>query len=208
MGKHSLLRPEILCTHRAQHTLSEWGHTAATRMDGLTRPESMWAQQSKCDQRPPPCLLKPLRSKEKASVDFGDYCSTTVACADPMFTFTAHLQSDRLTTGEGTWVSGSWKQQSNFTERNTRVKWSNKTPLLWLPGCSPTSVDSLLHTRSRPQLIINLWVRKCGCDRNSGFWLAKIKVLFSCVENEVFWCLTSVDGENSSTVVLYIKLSK
>lgn len=69
LGKHSPLRPEILCTHRALHTFSKRGggggaHTAATRMDGLTRPESMWAQQSKYDKGPPH-LLKPLSSDEQ-----------------------------------------------------------------------------------------------------------------------------------------------
>lgn len=60
LGKHSPPRPEILCTHRVQHTFSEGAPTAAARMYGLTRPESMWAQQSKNDKGPPH-LLKDIK---------------------------------------------------------------------------------------------------------------------------------------------------
>lgn len=53
-----------MCTHRAQHTFSKGGLTAAVRMDGITRPESMWAEQSKYEERPPH-LLKPLSPDEQ-----------------------------------------------------------------------------------------------------------------------------------------------
>lgn len=61
LGKQFLPRPQMLCTHSAQHTLSQ-GLTQAWRMDGLTSPESMWSQQSTCDERRPPDLLEPWRT--------------------------------------------------------------------------------------------------------------------------------------------------
>lgn len=44
------------------------------------------------------------------------------------------------------------ERESHFTERNTRVKWSNRTPT----GHLQTSSDSGAHMHARPWLIINL----------------------------------------------------
>ena len=65
LGKHSPLRPEILCTHGAKHTFNDGGLRFEAGMDGRSRPESMWEQRSQSDKRNlPPSLQKALKYDE------------------------------------------------------------------------------------------------------------------------------------------------
>lgn len=64
-------------THGTAH-VQRGALAAATRMDGLTRPESMWALQSENDKRPPH-LLKALPCDDQLGLGSGCSASTPLA---------------------------------------------------------------------------------------------------------------------------------
>lgn len=150
-------RGQRSCVHTGHSARSARGLTAATRMDGLTRPESMWARQSEYDRRPPH-LLKPLSSDEQIPAWFE---AAAVALLPPCI----HAGVQRCTRTRATCYAIlrppvkeidsmvlERDRESHFAERNTRVKWSNRTPT----GHLQTSSDSRAHVNARPWLIINL----------------------------------------------------
>ena len=139
-----------MCTHGARRTFSEGPSQAAARMDGLTRPESMWAQQSEYDKRPPH-LLKPSRSSQQISPAQSD--AVDVALSTPLAStrqkgMQAHTRAATLHRPPAKEIDSMVLERdrgSHFTERNVAVEWSNGTPT----GHQQTSSD-------RPWLIINL----------------------------------------------------
>lgn len=107
------------CVHTEHSTRSASGGLAAVeRMDGLTGPESTWAQQSECDRR----LHYPLTPSSSQS----RFVDVTV----PRLSRFAHVLSAHWAIGlrgrKGTKFSGAWKWKRVISLRGTS-EWSGVT---------------------------------------------------------------------------------